>query len=312
MAKKIKMNEKVEAMTFAQCMDKWYRHCKVNNYAEKTITYYENTIHVFNKFFDETRLAETIDEDTLQDYILYLKDSGVKDTTIKTYIGGLRTVLYFFMDNGWVDYFRIKVPKCAKQIKDIYTDEELRALLKKPNLNKCSFAEYRNWVMVNYLFGTGQRETSIVNIRIKDLDLANGIVKLTATKNKKQTLLPLSDSLIAILEQYLNYRKGEAEDFLFCNVTGEQLSTSGMISAIKLYNRSRGVSKTSIHLFRHTFATKWVRQNGDIVKLQHILCHSDLKTTQKYLNVCLGDLQQDYQQMNPLESMLCSKKHMKL
>lgn len=62
MAKKIKLNEVNAEMTFEQCMEKWYRHCRVNNYAEKTIVYYQNTIHVFKKFFDESRLANTIDE----------------------------------------------------------------------------------------------------------------------------------------------------------------------------------------------------------------------------------------------------------
>lgn len=312
MAKKMKLNENAGAMTFEQCMEKWYKHCRANNYAQKTITYYENTIHVFNKFFEKSRLADEIDEETIQDYIIYLQDSGVKDTTIKTYIGGLRTVLYFFMDSDWIESFRIKVPKCVRQIKDIYTDDELRRLLKKPNVKKCSFAEYRNWVLVNYLLGTGQRENTIVNIRIKDLDLENGIVKLTTTKNKKQTLLPLGVSLVCVLEEYLKYRGGTENDFLFCNATGSQFTTSGMISAIKGYNRKRGVNKTTVHLFRHTFATKWVRQNGDIVKLQHILCHSDIKTTQKYLSVTLNDLQQDYQQMNPLENMLSGNKQIRL
>ena len=134
----------------------------------------------------------------------------------------------------------------------------------------------------------------------------------TTTKNKKQTLLPLGDNLISILADYMKVRKGEDDDYLFCTDRGGKLATSSMISAIKHYNLSRGVEKTSIHLFRHTFATKWVRGNGDIVKLQHILCHEDIKTTQKYLNVTLNDLLEDYQDMNPLECMLSNKKQIRM
>lgn len=312
MAKKIRMNYESADMTFNDCFNKWIKFCKANNYAQQTITYYENTVHVFNKFYDKQRRVSDINEDLIQDYIIHLRESDVKDTTIKTYMGGLRTVLYYFMKCGWIVPFKVTVPKTVKRIKDIYTDEELKRLLKKPNLKSCTFANYRNWVLVNYLIGTGQRENSIVNIKIKDIDLYNGVVKLTATKNKRETLLPLSDTLVNVLEEYLKYRKGTEEDYLFCSEFGEQMTSSGMISAIKRYNRSRGVNKTSIHLFRHTFATKWVRQNNDIVKLQHILCHADLKTTQNYLNVTLEDLKDGYQQMNPYEDLMGNKKYITL
>ncbi len=179
-------------------------------------------------------------------------------------------------------------------------------------MKKCSFAQYRNWVLVNYFIGTGQRENSVINIKIGDFDLDNGIVKLSATKNKKQTLLPLGDNLICILKDYLKIRGGGKNDYVFCTDRGEKMTSSCVISAIREYNRARGVNKTSIHLFRHTFATDWVRHNGDIVKLQHILCHEDLKTTQKYLNVTLNDLIEDYQEMNPLERMIESKKQIRV
>ena len=309
---KIKINQQITALTFEECYERWRKHCIASNYAEKTLTYYDNTIHVFNKFFDKKRLAGEIGEETIENYVINLRDSGVRDTTIKTYIGGLRTVLYFFMAKEWIEEFKIKVPKTVKRIKDIYTDDELRRLLQKPNMKKCSFAEYRNWVLVNYFIGTGQRENSVINIKIGDFDLDNGIVKLAATKNKKQTLLPLGDNLISILRDYLKIRGGSGEDYAFCTDRGEKMTSSCIICAIRCYNRSRGVSKTSIHLFRHTFATNWVRQNGDIVKLQHVLCHEDLKTTQKYLNVTLDDLINGYQEMNPLERLIDGRKQIRV
>lgn len=310
--KKIKINQQISALTFEECYIKWRKHCIANNYAEKTVTYYDNTIHVFNKFFDKEKLASEIGEETIENYVIYLRDSGVKDTTIKTYIGGLRTVLYFFMDKEWIEEFKIKVPKTVKKIKDIYTEEELRRLLKKPNMRKCSFAEYRNWVLVNYFIGTGQRENSVINIKIGDFDLDNGIIKLAATKNKKQTLLPLGDNLIAILRDYLSIRGGNNDDYVFCTDRGGKMTSSCVISVIRHYNMTRGVNKTNVHLFRYTFATDWVRHNGDIVKLQHVLCHEDLKTTQKYLNITLNDLISGYQEMNPLERMIDSRKQIRV
>ncbi|MFW6015547.1 MAG: tyrosine-type recombinase/integrase [bacterium] len=60
-----------------------------------------------------------------------------------------------------------------------------------------------------------------------------------------------------VLQEYLLYRKGEADDYLFPTENSTNLKRSGLQSAIKRYNLSRGVNKTSMHLFRHTFAKKW-------------------------------------------------------
>lgn len=293
----------------ADCANEWIRHCKTCNYANATVDYYYNTLHNFYLFFHPSNTLDQIDTSLIQEYIIYLQGKGIQDTTIRTYLSGLRTILYYFMERNWMDKFKITVPKSREKIKEIYTDDELLKLLKKPNLKTCTFAEYRNWVLVNYLCGSGQRANSVINIKIKDVDFFNGIVRLEETKNKKQTLLPLSQSLLKILDDYLVIRKGDPNDYLFCTEFGTQMTRSALSSSIRTYNLKRGVDKTSIHLFRHTFATKWVRQNGDIVKLQHLLCHNDIKTTQKYLNMTLSDLQEDYEEMNPLETLLKKNCH---
>ena len=77
--------------------------------------------------------------------------------------------------------------------------------------------------------------------------------------------------------EYLNYRKGKPEDYLFCTSYGEKFTRDGMKTAIHRYNHSRGVAKTSMHLYRNTFAKKWILNKGDIFRLQKILGHSNLE-----------------------------------
>lgn len=310
MSNKITMNTK--PMTIKEGFNNFYTEKKANNYSESTLYYYESNIRKFSYFYSLNHDIEDLSEDIVTGYMLYLKAEKLADRTVQTYIKGLRAILYYFMNHGWVTPFKVTLPQATKKLKEIYTDDELKLLLRKPNLKKCGFEEYRNWVIVNYLLGSGQRRRSVINIKIEDIDLNNGIVKLTATKNNKETLLPLSHSLVLILKEYLHYRGGEAGDYLFCTNTGEQFTKNGFYIAIKRYNLSRGVQKTSIHLFRHTFATKWVRQNGDIVKLQHLLCHSDLKTTQVYLDMTLDDLKDGFDEMNPLDNMVNGNDRIKM
>lgn len=117
--------------------------------------------------------------------------------------------------------FEIKLLKINKNIKEKFTDEELTLLLKKPDTKNTTFSEYRNWVVSNYLLGTGNRLNTVCNIKIGDIDFANSTIILRTTKNRKQQIIPVTNSLQIILIEYLKYRKGEKDDYLFCNVFGK-------------------------------------------------------------------------------------------
>ena len=125
-------------------------------------------------------------------------------------------------------------------------------------MKKCNFAQYRDWVFINYLMATGNRLSTIINIKIGDIDFDNNSIILKKTKNRSQQIIPISNSLKIVLVEYLKYRAGANEDYLFCTSTGTQLTPNSIKPSIRKYNRARGVSKTSIHLFRHTFAKNWI------------------------------------------------------
>ena len=71
------------------------------------------------------------------------------------------------MERGYVNRFKVEFVRAEKKIKETYTDEELAILLRKPDVKTSSFAEYRNWVLICYLLGTGNRSNTVCNIKIK-------------------------------------------------------------------------------------------------------------------------------------------------
>ena len=91
-------------------------------------------------------------------------------------------------------------------------------------------------------------------------------------------------------------RKGESSDYLFCTAYGQQTTVDVIESQIARYNRKRGVEKTSLHMFRHTFAKKWILNGGDIFRLQKILGHSTLDMVKQYVAIYGADLKRDYEQ----------------
>lgn len=295
--------KQVKSISIEDGFNQFIKYCKVKNYSQYTIQYYKNTIHTFGLFNSLDNDIGSIDENLIDDWLIYLNEKQLSSKTVKTYVCGMRTIIYYFMKKDYIESFKISIPKGEKAEKETYTDEELKLLLKKPNLKKCGFEEYRNYVIVSYLVGTGQRANTVINVKIKDLDLNCGLVRLKVLKNRRMTTLPLTNSLVYILEEYLKYRKGNEEDYLFCTNTGEQFKRNGFYCAIKKYNLSRHVDRTSLHAFRHTFATNYLRKGGDIIRLQKLMCHQDLQSTKEYLHLTVDDLRYNLDEFNTLETI---------
>lgn len=227
----------------------------------------------------------------------YLTDVDlVNEQTVLSYFRDFRAIMYFAMDNGWIDRFKIVIPEREAPIKNCYTKAELDKLLKKPDEN--NFTEYRNWVIINYLLSTGHRIQTIIKLKVGDIDFEEGYINVNTQKNKGVNRIGLIRKMAVILKEYITYYRcdevGEPlyDEVLFCNRYGEPLTDGGLKMSIKSYNEKRGVSKTSIHLFRHTFAKNWIVSGGDIVSLQKMLGHSSLKMVQRYANLYASDVKE--------------------
>ena len=290
-------------MTFEDGCDEFLNSCKARNLREGTLKHYRESIHSINRFISPDTPINTFDKDTVGNFVIKCKDSlDVSDTTIYTYARDLKTLMYFFMKMDYIDSFKIHLPMFDKEPIETYTDAELRILLKKPDLKKCSFSDYKAWVIINFLLSTGIRMNSLINIKIKDLDFDNEVVHVKVTKNRKPLIIPLNVTIVKILKDYLKIRQHESdEDYLFCNVYGKKFVKSTMYGSLVSYHKKRGITKTGIHRYRHTFAKKWIQSGGSVVVLQKVLGHSSLAITENYINLLVEDLKKEIDKFNILE-----------
>lgn len=232
-----------------------------------------------------------------RDYRKYLTNLGVNEQTIAAYFRAYRAIAYFAMEEGWIPRRKISIKQPEPPIKNCYTDDEIKRLVRKPKTD--DFLENRNWVMVNYFLATGNRVSSVADLRIGDVDLDEGYITVNRQKNGKPTRIPLVKKITRILRTYIDDYRTEVNGVpvglnepLFCNLYGEKLSENGIKKAIANYNRSRNVEKTSVHLFRHTFAKKWIIDGGDLLQLQKMLGQSSLKMVQHYSNLYASDIKE--------------------
>lgn len=310
--KKVIMTMNDDNMTFSQGYEEFILYCKSRNLRPATINHYNETISCIYRFVEPSTPIGSINQATVDKFIIDCKTKlKIKDITIHTYLRALKTILYYFMKMGYMEQFHITMIKYDKPIIETYTESEVRALLKEPNKKKCSFAEYRDWVICNLLYATGMRCSNIINLKVGDVDLYNNLITLKTTKNRKPLVIPISKTLIPILRHYIATRKGNNDDYIFCTVYGDRFKRESLSSTMNDYNKKRGVIKKGIHRWRHTFAKQWILNHGDILKLQKILNHSNLDMVRNYVNIFTSDLESDFDLYNPLETIQQSSKKSK-
>ncbi len=301
--------DRTTALTLEEGCQLYLNDCKQRNLREATINHYRQSYLQLFKACDSQMPLTEINIHTYNEYVLFLKKKLTNDISINGYLRDFITTLHFLMDAGHVQPFKMKSIKVDQSHIETYTTEELHLLLKKPDLKKCSFIEYQCWVMTNFLFSTGVRQRSLMNIKIQDVDLENQIVAIRVTKNRKTLLIPLNITMVQVLNEFLRHRQHKcSEDYLFCNVFGKQLVKGTCYHMLYNYNKNRGVDRTGIHRYRHTFATQWILNGGNIVALSKMLGHSNLTITQNYINLLVTDLSKQVEEINLLDKFTPNKR----
>ena len=301
MARKITMNGQ-SRKAISELFDEFVLSQTAQGLSEITLTTYRHHIHSISYHLDIQKSMEALTRKDLEAMVVSMRRAGLAHNSVSSYCRVLRTFL------NWCRRGGMNVPelpniKDKETVKEAYTDAELLALLRRPKKN-CSFCEYRNWVIVNFLMNSGCRSATIRNIQNRDVDLDTRQIILRHNKNGKIQTVPLCSQMVTILREYMPIRGGKPEDYLFCDQYGGMLSMNGLRLAVARHNTSRGVEKTSTHLYRHTFARKYlVDCGGDAFMLQRLLGHSTLKMTKHYCAIYDADIAKDFDRFSPLAQM---------
>ena len=207
-----------------------------------------------------------------KEFITSQTAKGISDATIRKYHQVLHNISF---------YFDIEMPLDSLTKSNI---EKMVVEMRKTNLAHNSIATY---VRVVKTFLNWCKAENIVSVDVPNI---------------KEN----------VLRGYMAVRGGAAENYLFCDQYGGMLSENALRLAIARYNQRRGVQKTSIHLFRHTFARKYlVDCGGNAFTLQKLLGHSTLTMTKRYCAIFDADIAKNYDRFSPLAQMYQPKEKIK-
>lgn len=291
-----------KTFTFEEAFFIFVNDAAARGLADKTLQTYRHHLHSLSLYFDVSTPLNKLSRNMMNEVIVAMRESGLAHNSISSYVRVMTTFLNWCKREKYCD---VEMPKFKDQevVKETYTDDELRRLLERPSPS-CRFSVYRTWVVINFLLNSGCRAATVRAIRNCDVNLEQRQVITRHNKNKKVQTIPLCRQMTMILREYQQIRGGSDTDFLFCNECGEQLTDSALRQCIARYNQSRGVTKTGTHLFRHTFARKYLMDcGGNAFTLQRLLGHSTLKMTKHYCAIYDADIAKNYDDFSPLAQL---------
>lgn len=286
----------------SDAVENFLKRCRIKNLSPRSLEFYDETLKHFTAHIPQIKFVDEVTQEVLDAFILGEMQRNNRVTSINTRLRGIYAFLHFCFKQEYAEGFQLSLLKEDETVKDPYTDEELTRLLKQPRSDQ--WTEWRSWAAVNTLVATGVRANTLVSIKISDVDFENNSIRLRKLKNRKQQFIPISRSLKSVLALYLKTWDWNPEDYLFPSNRNTQLEPHAMYSSIREYNVSRDVMKTSLHLFRHTFAKNYILAGGGMIQLQAILGHSTLNMTRKYVNLYGSDIQKDFDLLNPLNRIM--------
>lgn len=275
--------------TYEEAFNEYIVNAKIRGLSDETIRTYQHHNKYFVDFIGKDKNCSSLDAETVTSYISFLKDKNMKSTTINSYIQNISPIIKYCIKKGYIlEDFNVPYLKVQEKFKEIYTEDELNTLLQPPK--RKDFVSLRTYTCIWLLASTGLRASELRNLRVNNVNLLDRVITCNYTKNKKARYLPISMSLFEVLENYLNLRGGNGEDYLFPTVYGEMLSRTSLQKSITKYCHDRGIEKSGIHIYRHTFITRSVEKNVSPLILKSITGHSTFKELNRYYNAKMSSM----------------------
>lgn len=271
---------------------------------EKGISNYRSTYRKFVKdlALKENTTTNEITKFVIIEWISIMKKSNIRSASINHYLTEIRVFLYWCMNEGYMEDFKISNINANEEVIKFYNDEEVEKLIKKPEKN-CSFVEYRTYAIICFCLSTGARASTICNLKIEDIDFNRKEILYRHLKNRSVSIVPLSPTLEKILLEYLNLWKQQNPEWLFPDVGECKLTISGLHQSLERYCKKRKVKQRGVHALRHTFARMFIMNGGNSFVLQKMLTHSNISTTQRYVKLFGSDLHNDVNAYSPLDNL---------
>ncbi|HJJ13095.1 MAG TPA: site-specific tyrosine recombinase XerD [Clostridiaceae bacterium] len=273
--------------------------------SNNTLQSYKRDITQYESYINEENLQYLkVTNEDIKKYLENLKNIGKKTSTISRNLASIRSFYQYLVRTKKVKEDPtegIQSPKVEKRVPSVLSSKEVELLLEQPKT--VDLKGIRDKAMLEFAYATGMRVTEIINLNIDDVNLKEGYV--SCSNANKQRNIPLGAISINALKEYIKKArpyliKSEDEKSLFVNINGKRLTRQGFWKIVKFYKEQAHIEKEiTPHVLRHSFATHLLQNGADLKAIQVMLGHSDISSTQVYMQFQDEGLKNIYKKAHP-------------
>jgi integrase/recombinase XerD len=303
--------EAARVSPFAPLVDDFLGYLTVERGASpNTIAAYRADLRRYSAFLDDRGVGsvDAVVRDDVAAWIGSLRAAGAAPRTIERRVAAVKSFHRFLVREGVTTNHptaALPLPQVPERLPDVVSIDDVERLLSQP------FPEgpvgYRDRALIEVLYGCGVRVSELVGLDLRDVDLAEGYIRVFG-KGSKERIAPIAGAAAAALKDYLTHarpflrtKRGarrQDPDAVFLNVRGGRLTRATVHALVHSYGGRVGLDLHP-HTLRHSFATHLLEGGADLRALQEMLGHADISTTQVYTHVDRSHVREEYLSTHP-------------
>ncbi len=282
---------------------------KLRGNSDKTIKYYYYCITPLIEFLGANTDLLSLSAIELKQYAVLLSERSISSNSVKSYIKGIKCFLNWLYHEEYTNSnfsLCICLPKAQRKTIDVLTPVEIKQLFSY--FNTKSYLGLRNYCICALMLDSGLRKSEVVSLNLADVHIVEGYI-LVNGKGNKQRIVPIGFDTQKHLIKYISQRPFNVPySSLF--LTKKYMPISGCVIS-RLFKTLQAqkigdgffTSRLHPHLLRHTFATSYLENGGNIYSLQQILGHTSLDMVKKYVHLTTAKTVVNFKNYSPLDNI---------
>lgn len=293
--------------TITDIVKSYTRYLKLErNYSPNTLAAYQNDLSWLLSFCEQQEMNPLdMQLEDLQHFAVQLHEHQIGPTSQARILSGIRSFYKYLLLSGEIEQDPTELlesPHLGERLPEVLSTDEIDQIQKSIDLSKPE--GQRNKTIIEVLFSCGLRVSELVNLKLSNLYLEEGFVRVMG-KGSKERLVPISSKAIRELQYWfvdrnlMKIQQGE-EDYVFLNRRGKHLTRTMILIMLKRQAVAAGITKTiSPHTLRHSFATELLKGGADLRAIQAMLGHESIGTTELYMHIDTTTLREEILQHHP-------------
>lgn len=309
-------------------LERLIKHFEAYNRSEgkspRTVDYYTKVLTYYRQYLEAEGYStdlEALTKEVAREFVLHLQtrpkweghkngsstNSNLSPVSVQTYVRGIRAFFSWLHREGYTNeniLALLKLPKAPRKLIEVLSDEEVARILACMDTNTASGC--RDMAMIVVYLDSGLRLSELLGLKLADAHVDQCYLKVMG-KGAKERIVPIGSLAQRILQRYIYHFRPEPlyndHDYVFLTLDGKPLSSNALKLVFTRLARKSGVKRFHAHLCRHTFASRYLANGGNIFFLQQILGHTSLEMVRRYVTVASEQVAAQHVKFSPMDRM---------